>query len=111
MQIDHETADGQRLVLAVLFDQGQEDAHSSFLDSIGLPYIHNQSAKSDIGFYALENVHLDIEELASKVCSYFTYKACPSESVSGQCKVTDNVIYVVLTQVKKMSSNQHALIQ
>ena len=83
MQINHETADGQQLVLAVLFDQGQEAAHSSFLDSIGLPYIHNQGAKSETGLYALENVHLDIEELASNVCSYFTYKACPIESVNG----------------------------
>ena len=64
--------------------------------------MHAQSAQKGSGF-AIEEAQIDIEELVGNVCSYFTYQACPQESTDGQCKTEDMVIYVILTQIKKIS--------
>ena len=67
--------------------------------------MHAQSAQKGSGF-AIEEARIDIEELVGNVCSYFTYQACPPESIDGQCKTEDMVIYVILTQIKKISGDQ-----
>ena len=65
----------------MLFERAEADERSKFLDSIGLPYIHAQNSDKGAGFYAIQEAHIDIEELVGDVCSYFMYQSCHIENV------------------------------
>ena len=49
---------------------------------------------------------MDMAELFGKVCSYFTYQGCTTDSKSDACKQDDMAIYVVMTETKQLSPEQ-----
>ena len=82
MQIVHENEAGKQMVIAVLFEETSTKA-SSFLNSIGLESINHTIDDGTIAL-AIEQAKIDMEELVGKVCSYFTYQACPTNSCSQE---------------------------
>ena len=88
------------MVISVLFEETPTQA-SSFLNSIGLESI-SHTVEDGTTALAIEQAKIDMDELIGKVCSYFTYQACPAAS----CSLEQEVIYVVLTETKKLSASQ-----
>ena len=97
----HENNDGHQIVLAIMYEEGQDGERAHILDEIGLKDFNENSTAFEV-----DNMSLNLSEAIGDVSSYFTYYGCPTQMKDQNCKMDQMVLYVVLTDLHAISEDQ-----